>query len=68
MDGTRATIFQYEDASWNAAHYGHTKPVIEWMGDNRLKISVGAVGAIEKKIDKMRDIDIEYNVEHVLYK
>lgn len=67
-DGTRVTIFEYEDASWNAAYYGQTRPAIEWIGDNRLKISVGAVGAVEKKIDKMRDIYIEYHIGHILYK
>jgi hypothetical protein len=67
-DGTRATIFQYEDASWNAAYYGQSTPVIEWIGNDRLKISVGAVGAIEKEIDRLRDVAIEYHIGHVLYK
>ena len=67
-DGTRTTIFTYQDASWNAAYYGQTTPTLEWIGDNRLRISIGAVAAIEKKSEKLGDIYIEYNIGHVLYK
>lgn len=67
-DGTRTTVFEYKDASWNAAYYGQTAPVVEWTGDSRLKISVGAVAAVERKIEKLRDVEIQYNIGTILYK
>jgi len=67
-DGTRTTIFKYEDASWNAAYYGQTTPVIEWVGDNHLRISIGTVTAVQRKVEKLRDVRIDYNIGHVLDK
>ena len=67
-NGKRTTIFQYEDASWSPEYHQMTTPSVDWLGQNRLKISIGAVTAIVKKLDKVGDIHIEYDVGHVIYK
>jgi hypothetical protein len=67
-NGSRTTAFIYEDAGWNAAFYGHTAPTVAWLAHDRLRISFGAVAAIQKKLDKVGDLVIEYEIGHVLYK
>lgn len=67
-NGTRITALTYEDAGWNADFFGHTAPSVEWIAHDRLKISIGAVSAIQKKVDRIHDVIIEYNIGHVIYK
>jgi hypothetical protein len=65
--GTRITALTYEDAGWNADFFGHTAPSVEWIAHDRLKISIGAVSAIQKKVDRIHDVIIEYSIGHVIY-
>ncbi len=67
-NGTRVTALTYEDASWNADFFGHTAPSVEWIAHDRLRISIGAVSAIQKEVDRIHDVVIEYNIGHVIYK
>jgi hypothetical protein len=67
-DGTRTTIFRYQDASWNANYYNQTTPSVKWVGEHRLRISIGAVAAIEKKLETIGAVNVEYDIGHVLYK
>lgn len=67
-DGARVTALTYEDAGWNAEFFGHTAPSVKWITHHRLKISIGAVSAIQKKIGRIRDVLVEYDIGHVIYK
>lgn len=66
--GRKIEFFKYEDASWNAGYYGKTDPTVKWTDAKRLKISIGAVDYIHKKLGKAGDVDVEYAIEHVLGK
>lgn len=62
----RATVFKYVDASWNAKYRNQTAPHVEWTGPHHLKISIGAVAAIDTKLDRIGQIDVSYDIGHVL--
>lgn len=66
VGGTRVTAFLYEDASWSADHYGKTEPTVEWNAPNQLKIAIGAVAAIDKKMSQIGDITVMYEIGHVI--
>jgi hypothetical protein len=67
-DGTRTTIFRYQDTSWNANYYNQTTPTAKWIGEHQLKISIGAVAVVEIKLEKVGTVDIEYDIGHVIHK
>lgn len=66
--GHRVTVFKYDDASWSPLYHDQTTLTVEWLTHNRLRISIGAVEAIEMQLSKTGDIDIEYRINHVLSK
>jgi hypothetical protein len=67
-NGRRVTVLTYEDAGWDADFFGHTRPSVAWIAHDRLKISIGAVSAIEKKVGKTHDVVVEFDIGHVIYK
>jgi hypothetical protein len=67
-NGARVIALTYEDAGWNADFFGHTAPSVKWIAHDRLRISIGAVSAIQKKVNRIRDVIIDYNIGHVIYK
>lgn len=67
-NGKRITFFQYEDASWNPAYYNQTTPSAEWIDTNHLGISIGAVDYIHKQLKVVDNVNIEYDIKHVLEK
>jgi hypothetical protein len=67
-NGTRTVFFTFDDASWDVEFHGQTDPSIKWTARNHLEVSVGAVGAVVKKLDKVGEVSITYNIGHVLYK
>jgi hypothetical protein len=64
--GRRITVFTFADASWDARYTDMASPTAAWTDAKKLTISVGAVGAIYKKIGRADDIEIEYHIDHVL--
>lgn len=67
-DTTRRIFFKFDDASWNVTFHGKTDPSVKWISRNRLEVSIGAVGAVLQKLDKVGNIMITYHIGHVLYK
>lgn len=65
-NGKRLTVFRFADVSWDPTYHNQTTPTAEWIGEKRLKIHIGAVGVIDKQLDRAGDISIEYEIEHVV--
>ena len=65
-DGKRTTVLAFADGSWDLRYAGKASPIVTWTGKNRLDITIGAVGAIFRKVDRVGDIEIAFRIEHVL--
>jgi hypothetical protein len=65
-NGRRTTAFVFADGSWDLRYTDQASPIAKWIDENSLLISVGAVGAIHKKLDKVGDVRITYRIDHVL--
>jgi hypothetical protein len=65
-DGKRKIFFHFDDASWDADYNGQTTPSVKWIARDRLEVSIGAVGAVYKKLDKVDGVYITYKIGHVL--
>ena len=66
-NGHKTTVFVWGDASSYVAFQGRTAPAVDWPAPNRLRISIGAIADIQKQVDKVADITIEYDIGHVIY-
>lgn len=64
--GPKGTFFKFDDASWNADYNGQTTPSVKWISRDHLEVSIGAVAAILKKLDRIDGVHITYKIGHVL--
>ncbi len=65
--GKRTEVFAFEDGSWNAKYTEQAfVPTVVWVDKNKLSISIGVVGAVYKKIDRVGNIEIAYRIDHVI--
>jgi arsenate reductase (thioredoxin) len=65
-DGKRTTVFAFADGSWDARYTDRATPTVAWIDSSNLLISVGAVGSIHKKLEKVGETRITYRIDHVL--
>jgi len=66
--GPKKIFFKFDDASWDADYNGQTTPSVKWISRDHLEVSIGAVAAILKKLDRIDGVHITYKIGHVLYK
>lgn len=66
--GAKRSFFKFDDASWDADYNGQTTPLVKWISPDHLEVSVGAVAAILKKLNRIDGVRITYKIDHVLSK
>jgi hypothetical protein len=63
----RTRIFAYADGSWDLRYSELSSlPTTTWADRDSLLISVGVVGAIHEKLERVGDIRIDYRIGHIL--
>lgn len=66
--GRRSTVFAFEAAHSLVRNGRSADPEIVWIDQNTLKISIGRVGSVRKKLAKVGDIQVLYDIETTTYK
>lgn len=65
--GSRTSVFTFADGFWNAKNMNLASPTVLWINKHKLSISIGAVAAVYKKVERVGDIEISYRIDHVLF-